>query len=91
MKYYQIGKESCESILWIRVRSQLDFAKKGLADLGLREEFLNILDKRLENRNSPSNYVAKLWHEKFNGSVDQTVSEIIAHMWDKTKTNEPII
>ena len=72
------------------VRSQLDFAKKGLADLGLREEFLNILEKRLENRNSPGDYVAKLWHEKFNGSVDQTVSEIIAHMWDKTKINEPI-
>jgi gamma-glutamyl:cysteine ligase YbdK (ATP-grasp superfamily) len=72
------------------VRSQLDFAKKGLSDLGLREEFVNILDKGLENRNSPGDYVAKLWHEKFNGSVDQTVSEIIAHMWEKTKTNEPI-
>ena len=62
------------------VISQLDFAKKGLADLGLGGEFLSILEKRLENRNSPGDYVAKLWHEKFNGSVDQTISEIIAHM-----------
>ena len=73
------------------VRSQLDFAKKGLADLGLKEEFLNILEKRLENKSSPGDYVAKLWHEKFNGSIEQTVSEIIAHVWEKTKINEPII
>jgi gamma-glutamyl:cysteine ligase YbdK (ATP-grasp superfamily) len=72
-------------------RSQLDFAKKGLADLGLKEEFLNILEKRLENKSSPGDYVAKLWHEKFNGSIEQTVSEIIAHVWEKTKINEPII
>ena len=73
------------------IRNQIDFAKKGLADLGLKEEFLNILDKRIENRNSPGDYVAKLWHEKFNGSLEQTVSEIIAHIWEKTKTNQPII
>jgi gamma-glutamyl:cysteine ligase YbdK (ATP-grasp superfamily) len=73
------------------IRSQIDFAKKGLADLGLKEEFLNILEKRIENKNSPGDYVAKLWHEKFNGSLEQTVSEIIAHIWEKTKTNQPII
>jgi len=73
------------------IRSQLDFAKKGLSDLGLKEEFLNILEKRLESKNSPGDYVAKLWHEKFNGSVEQTVSEIIAHMWEKTKINQPIV
>jgi gamma-glutamyl:cysteine ligase YbdK (ATP-grasp superfamily) len=72
------------------IRSQIDFAKKGIADLGLKEEFLNILEKRIENRNSPGDYVAKLWHEKFNGSVEQTVSEIIAHIWEKTKLNQPI-
>ena len=27
------------------VRSQLDFAKKGLNDFGLKEEFLNLLEK----------------------------------------------
>lgn len=53
--------------------------------LWIKEEFLNILEKRLENKNSPGDYVAKLWHEKFNGSVEQTVSEIIAHIWEKTK------
>jgi gamma-glutamyl:cysteine ligase YbdK (ATP-grasp superfamily) len=72
------------------IRSQIDFAKKGIADLGLKEEFCNILEKRIENRNSPGDYVAKLWHEKFNGSVEQTVSEIIAHIWEKTKLNQPI-
>ena len=72
------------------IKSQIDFAKKGLADLGLKEEFLNILEKRVENKNSPGDYVAKLWHEKFNGSLEQTVSEIIAHIWEKTKTNQPI-
>jgi gamma-glutamyl:cysteine ligase YbdK (ATP-grasp superfamily) len=73
------------------IRSQIDFAKKGLADLGLKEEFLNILEKRIENKNSPGDYVAKLWHDKFNGSLEQTVSEIIAHIWEKTKTNQPIV
>ena len=73
------------------IRSQLDFAKKGLSDLGLKGEFLNILEKRLENKNSPGNYVAKLWHEKFNGSVEKTVFEIISHMWERTKINQPII
>jgi gamma-glutamyl:cysteine ligase YbdK (ATP-grasp superfamily) len=72
------------------IRSQIDFAKKGIADLGLKEEFLNILEKRIEDRNSPGDYVAKLWHEKFNGSVEKTVSEIIAHIWEKTKLNQPI-
>jgi gamma-glutamyl:cysteine ligase YbdK (ATP-grasp superfamily) len=72
------------------IRSQLDFAKKGLANLGAKEEFIHILEERIENRSSPGDYVAKLWHEKFNGSIEQTVSEIIAHMWEKTKINEPI-
>jgi gamma-glutamyl:cysteine ligase YbdK (ATP-grasp superfamily) len=73
------------------IRSQIDFAKKGLSDLGLKGEFLDILEKRLENKNSPGDYVAKLWHEKFNGSVEKTVFEIIAHMWERTKINHPII
>ena len=72
------------------IRSQLDFAKKGLANLGAKEEFIHILEERIENRSSPGDYVAKLWYEKFNGSIEQTVSEIIAHMWEKTKINESI-
>jgi gamma-glutamyl:cysteine ligase YbdK (ATP-grasp superfamily) len=73
------------------IRSQLDFARKGLSDLGMNVGFLDILDKRLENRNSPGEYVAKIWSEKFNGSVNQTIYEIISHIWQKTKENQPIV
>jgi gamma-glutamyl:cysteine ligase YbdK (ATP-grasp superfamily) len=73
------------------IRSQLDFARKGLSDLGMNVGFLDILDKRLENRNSPGEYVAKIWSEKFNGSVNQTIYEIISEIWQKTKENQPIV
>jgi gamma-glutamyl:cysteine ligase YbdK (ATP-grasp superfamily) len=73
------------------MRSQLDFARKGLSDLGISVGFLDILDKRLENRNSPGEYVAKIWSEKFNGSVNQTIYEIISDIWQKTKENHPIV
>jgi len=42
------------------IRSQLDFARKGLSELGLKAEFLNILDNRLENKSTPGEYVVKL-------------------------------
>ena len=73
------------------MKSQLDFARKGLSDLGINVGFLDILDKRLENRNSPGKYVAKIWSEKFNGSVDQTIYEVISDIWQKTKENQPIV
>jgi hypothetical protein len=72
------------------IDSQLEFARKGLSDLGVKAEFLSILEKRLENKNAPGEYVAKLWHEKFNGSAEQTVLEVIADIWQKTKDNQPI-
>lgn len=72
------------------VRSQLDFARKGLSDLGINVGFLDILDKRLENRVSPGEYVARIWSEKFNGSVNHTVYEIISDIWQRTKENQPI-
>jgi gamma-glutamylcysteine synthetase len=72
------------------IRNQLDFARKGLSDLGIKPEFLSILDTRLESRNSPGEYVAKLWQEKFNGSMEQTVFEVISDIWEKTKNNLPI-
>jgi gamma-glutamyl:cysteine ligase YbdK (ATP-grasp superfamily) len=72
------------------MRGQLNFARKGLTDLGINVGFLNILDKRLENRISPGEYVAKIWSEKFNGSVSQTVYEIISDIWQRTKENQPI-
>ena len=42
------------------IRSQLDFARKGLSELGLKEQFLNILDSRLEDKSTPGKYVVKL-------------------------------
>lgn len=72
------------------VRSQLNFARKGLSDLGINVGFLDILDKRLENRVSPGEYVARIWSEKFNGSVSHTVYEIISDIWQRTKENQPI-
>ena len=72
------------------VRNQLNFARKGLSDLGINVGFLDILDKRLENRVSPGEYVVRTWSEKFNGSVNQTVYEIISDIWQRTKENQPI-
>jgi gamma-glutamylcysteine synthetase len=72
------------------IRSQLDFARKGLSELGLKAQFLNILDSRLENKSSPGEYVVKLWDKKFNGSVEQTIVEVINDIWQKTKNNDPI-
>ncbi len=72
------------------VRNQLNFARKGLSDLGINVGFLDILDKRLENRVSPGEYVVRIWSEKFNGSVNQTVYEIISDIWERTKENQPI-
>ena len=72
------------------IRNQLDFARKGLSDLGIKPEFLSVLDSRLESRNTPGEYVAKLWQEKFNGSVEQTVCEVISNIWERTKNNRPI-
>jgi gamma-glutamylcysteine synthetase len=72
------------------VRSQLAFARKGLSDLDVKPDFLNILEKRLENKNTAGEYVAKLWQSKFNGSVEKTLPEILADIWEKTKSNRPI-
>ena len=72
------------------ITSQLNFARKGLSDLGVKAEFLSILDKRLENKTTPGEYIAKLWQEKFNGSAEQTVLEVISEIWQKTKDNQPI-
>jgi gamma-glutamylcysteine synthetase len=45
---------------------QLDYARKGLSDLNVKPEFLNVLEGRIKNRISPSEYVANLWDKKFN-------------------------
>jgi gamma-glutamyl:cysteine ligase YbdK (ATP-grasp superfamily) len=72
-------------------KTQLHVAKKGLKDLGLGPEFIGILENRLENKTSPGEYVSRLWDSKYNGNVYQTVSEIIQHVWDKTKSNSPLL
>jgi gamma-glutamyl:cysteine ligase YbdK (ATP-grasp superfamily) len=72
------------------IRNQLDFARKGLSDLGIKPEFLSVLDRRLESRNTPGEYVANLWQEKFNGSLEQTIFEVISDIWERTKNNQPI-
>ncbi|HYP42622.1 MAG TPA: hypothetical protein VEQ18_01225 [Candidatus Nitrosocosmicus sp.] len=73
------------------VRSQLHVAKKGLIDLGLGSEFIGILDKRLNNKTSPAIYVSRLWERTYNGNVTQTVSDLIQHVWEKTKSNSPLL
>jgi gamma-glutamylcysteine synthetase len=73
------------------VRSQLAFARKGLSDLGVKPDFLGILESRLENRNTAGEYVAKLWQSKYNGSVEQTLLEVVADIWQKTRNNQPIL
>jgi hypothetical protein len=73
------------------IKVQLDYAKKGLFDLNIKPEFLNILEERVKNRISPSEYVANLWDKKFNGSIEQTVVEIISHIWERTRNNRPIM
>lgn len=69
---------------------QLDYAKKGLSELGIRPEFIYILEKRLDNKMAPSVYVGNLWNKYFNGHIDQTISEIILEVWQRTKNNNPI-
>jgi gamma-glutamyl:cysteine ligase YbdK (ATP-grasp superfamily) len=73
------------------IKVQLEYAKKGLLDLNIKPEFLNILEERVKNRISPSEYVANLWDKKFNGSIDETVVEIISHIWERTRNNRPIM
>jgi gamma-glutamylcysteine synthetase len=72
------------------VRSQLAYARKGISDLGIKPDFLNVLEKRLENKTTAGEYVAKLWQTKFNGSIGQTLPEVVAEIWERTKNNQPI-
>ncbi len=73
------------------VRNQLDYARKGLADLGTKPDFLNILEKRLENRTTAGEYVAKLWQSKYNGDVERTLQEVVWYVWQKSKINSPFV
>jgi gamma-glutamylcysteine synthetase len=72
------------------VRSQLAYARKGISDLGIKPDFLNVLEKRLENKTTAGEYVVRLWQTKFNGSIEQTLPEVVADIWERTKNNQPI-
>ena len=72
------------------VRSQLAYARKGISDLGVKPDFLNILEKRIENKTTAGEYVARLWQTKYNGSTEQTLQEVVADIWERTKNNQPI-
>jgi len=73
------------------IRGQFDYVRKGLSDLGISAEFFNILDRRLQNKSTPGDDVAKLWDEKFNGSIRQTIFEVISDIWQRTRSNQPIM
>lgn len=73
------------------IRGQLDYARKCLYDLGISAEFLNILDRRLQNKSTPGDDVAKLWDEMFNGSIKQTIFEVISDIWQRARSNQPIV
>ncbi|MDR4510086.1 MAG: hypothetical protein MRJ93_00075 [Nitrososphaeraceae archaeon] len=72
------------------IELQLDYAKKGLNELNLKPDFLDILDRRLKNKVSPSEFVANKWYETFDGSIEKTIYKIITEIWERTKNNNPI-
>ena len=72
------------------VRNQLAFAHKGLKDLGTKPDFLYILERRLENRSTAGEYVAKLWHSSYDGSMEEALLEVASDIWQKTKSNSPV-
>lgn len=71
-------------------RGQVATARKGLEDLGIKPAFLGILESRIENRNTAGEHVARLWQSRFNGDVEQTLAEVVADVWNKTRNNTPI-
>ena len=71
-------------------KSQVATAQKGLLDLGIKPQFLGVLERRIENRNTAGEHVARLWQAKFDGNAEETLQEVIADVWDKTKNNRPI-
>ncbi len=72
------------------IRLELDFAKKGLYDLNINPEFLDILYRRLESKTSVGEVVVNMWDKKFNGSLEETTVEVVSEIWEHTKRNKPI-
>lgn len=69
---------------------ELDFAKKGLHDLNVNPEFMDILYRRLENKTSVGEVVVNMWDKKFNGSPEETAVEVVSEIWEHTKRNKPV-
>lgn len=69
---------------------ELDFAKKGLYDLNVNPEFIDILYRRLDNKTSVGEVVVNMWDKKFNGSLEETTVEVISEIWEHTKNNKPV-
>ncbi|MBA3286351.1 MAG: hypothetical protein H0U27_15005 [Nitrosopumilus sp.] len=69
---------------------ELDFAKKGLHDLNVNPEFMDILYRRIENKTSVGEVVVNMWDKKFNGSPEETAVEVVSEIWEHTKRNKPI-
>ncbi len=72
------------------IKHELDFAKKGLCDLNVHPEHMDILYRRLETKTSVGDIVENLWDKKFNGSLGETTAEVISDIWEQTKRNKPI-
>ena len=72
-------------------QNQINIAKKGLSELGIKPKFIYVLDKRLQNHSSPSEYIAKEWDKHYNGNPQKTVTEIVEKIWDKTINNQELI
>ncbi|MGD1838743.1 MAG: hypothetical protein ACPKPY_11905 [Nitrososphaeraceae archaeon] len=72
-------------------QNQINIAKKGLMELGIKPKFISILDKRIQNHRSPSEYIAEEWDKCYNGNPQKTVNEIVERIWDKTINNQEII
>ena len=72
-------------------KNHINIAKNGLSELGIKPKFIYILERRLQNQMSPSEYVAHEWDKYYNGNSQKTVNEIVERIWDKTKQDRIIV
>jgi len=63
---------------------ELDFCKKkGLHDLNVNPEFMDILYRRLENKTSVGEVVVNMW-DKIQWVPEETAVEVVS-IWEHTK------
>ena len=72
------------------VKHQLDFASKGLEDMGIKPGFLDVLESRVDNRSSPGDFVVRKWKSSYDGNFAKAVVEVISEVWERTRHNRPI-